>query len=73
MRRFVAVVVLRAGLEPFVLKRRNPDRATFDAISPSYLEYVRGDELLDEEQIDRRVRLIDSWRIRIEKAEGGGT
>ena len=49
------------------------DRATFDAIAPAYLEYVRGDETLDEEQVDRRSRLVDSWRIRIEQAEGGGS
>ena len=46
------------------------DRATFDAIAGSYLDYVRADELLDESQVDRRSRLVDTWRIRIEQAEG---
>jgi hypothetical protein len=46
------------------------DRATFDAIAPAYLDYLRGDELLDESQVDRRSRLVDTWRIRIEQAEG---
>ena len=48
------------------------DRATYELIGPAYLAYVRGDAGLDADQVQRRERLIDSWRIRIEQAEGSG-
>lgn len=48
------------------------DRATYELIGPAYLAYVRGDAGLDVEQVQRRERLIASWRIRIEQAEEGG-
>ncbi len=48
------------------------DRATFDVIAPAYLAYVRGDASLDQLQVQRRARLVDTWRIRIERAEAAG-
>jgi hypothetical protein len=45
------------------------DRDTFMAIAPEYASYVSGDQRLDDEQRQRRMLLIDSWRIRLEKAE----
>lgn len=46
------------------------DKATYDVIAEDYMSYVRRDESLGLEQAARRQRLIDSWRVRIEKALG---
>lgn len=43
------------------------DKLTFDAIAPSYKKYVEEDEALDDEQKARRLRTIETWRLRIEK------
>lgn len=43
------------------------DRKTFDAIAPVYSAYVLADPQLDEKQRERRLRLIRSWRARIEE------
>lgn len=45
------------------------DRATFDAVAPRYLEYVKGDPSLDSEEKARRERTITTWRLRLEQAE----
>lgn len=47
------------------------DRDTFEALHIEYLAYVDANEDIDQDQKDRRHRLIDSWRIRIEAAEKG--
>ena len=46
------------------------DRATFQAIEPEYRAYVNMDVNLTTEQKDRRFRTLDTWRVRIEAAEG---
>lgn len=75
MRRFLAVAVIMVGAWGCTPQAAyiEADRATFEAVAPAFMDYVRGDELLDEDQVDRRQRLVDSWRIRIEQAEGGGS
>lgn len=45
------------------------DRATFDAVAPSYLQYVDGDAALSDEQKKRRKQTINTWRLRLEQAE----
>lgn len=45
------------------------DAATFAAVTPEYLEYVKSDAKLTQEQKDRRTRTVDSWKIRIERAK----
>ena len=47
------------------------DRATFEAVAPEYATYVASDARLDEEERARRERTVQTWRIRIESAEGG--
>jgi hypothetical protein len=47
------------------------DRATYDAVAPEYRAYVANDPGLDEEQRARRGRTVESWRVRVESAEGG--
>jgi hypothetical protein len=42
------------------------DKATFDAVAPEYLDYVTGDSKLSPEQIQRRQRMVETWRMRIE-------
>jgi len=70
--RFVAVAVLLMCLSSCTPATAyiEADRATFDVIAPDYLGYVRSDPALTLEQALRRSRLLDTWRIRIEQAEG---
>ena len=42
------------------------DRATFDAVAPEYEVYVRGDANLDEASKAARIRLLTSWKMRLE-------
>lgn len=46
------------------------DRATFDAIAPEYLDLVETSGKFDEAKIQRRRDNVESWRKRIEAAEG---
>lgn len=48
------------------------DRATFEAIAPEYLEYVKADESLDEDAKKLREANVDSWEYRIIQAEKAG-
>ena len=42
------------------------DRATFDAIAPEYRSYVEADASLDEPSKASRLRLLTSWKMRLE-------
>ena len=42
------------------------DRATFDAIAPAYKAYVQSDVALDEPAKASRLRLLTSWKMRLE-------
>lgn len=44
------------------------DQATFDAIAPEYKEYVQNDPKLDAAQKMRRLRTVETWKLRIEEA-----
>lgn len=46
------------------------DRATFDAIAPEYLELIESSGKFDEAKIQRRKDTVESWRRRIDAAEG---
>lgn len=48
------------------------DRATFEAVAFEYEGYVNADDAMDQEAKDRRMRTIDTWRRRLESAEGNG-
>ena len=41
------------------------ERATFDAIAPAHAVYVASDTSLTPEQIQRRLDLLEAWRIRV--------
>ena len=45
------------------------DRATYEAVAPEYAGYVNDDPGLDDSQRARRVRTLETWRLRIESAE----
>lgn len=49
------------------------DRATYQAIAPEYGVYVAADANLTAEQRQRRLRTIETWRLRIEAGERGFT
>jgi len=46
---------------------RAADRATYRAVAPEYLEYVRKDPALDQDQKDRRERTVILWAARIDE------
>ena len=66
----LVVVLLAVGCTPQAAYIE-ADRATFDVIAPAYMDYVRGDASLNQDQQERRQRLVDTWLIRLVKAEGG--
>ena len=45
------------------------DKATYDAVAPEYLDYVRDDQSLDQAGKDRRRRTIETWEKRIQAAD----
>ena len=45
------------------------DRSTFDAIGPEYATYVGNDTALDADQKERRLTLLRSWEVRVQRAE----
>ena len=48
------------------------DRATYDAIGPEYLNYVKRDGSLDPEAVNVREATVRTWRERIEAHEAAG-
>jgi hypothetical protein len=48
------------------------DKATFIAITPEYLEYVENDSTLDQDKKDRRRRLVETWKLRIDNTIDAG-
>lgn len=56
-----------AGAPPVYVQA---DRATFDAIAPVYSAYVEADPTIDPELKARRLRTVETWRMRVEAAEG---
>ncbi|MAK71852.1 MAG: hypothetical protein CMF19_07380 [Idiomarinaceae bacterium] len=42
------------------------DRLTYDAIAPSYRAYVEADDKLDAPSKASRMRLLETWKMRIE-------
>lgn len=46
------------------------DRATYEAVAPSWSAYISVDPSLTAQQRARRLTLIETWRQRIEAAEG---
>ena len=50
------------------------EKSTFDVIEPAHRRYVEADPMLTAEEKQRRFRLLDSWKPRIEaqlEAQGG--
>jgi hypothetical protein len=45
------------------------DRATYDAVSGEYLDYVGADQSIDSDERKRRERTVTTWRLRLEQAE----
>ena len=44
------------------------DRATYQAVGPEYLNYVRSDSSLSESQKQIRIGTVESWQKRIDAA-----
>jgi hypothetical protein len=55
-----------AALDPAYVQA---ERATFDALAPAHRSYVDADLDLSGDEKARRMRLLDSWEARIERAE----
>ena len=64
-----AIGVLIAGLMLLALTgcnvHRAADRATYRAVAPEYLEYVREDGALSEEQRVSREDTVRLWALRV--------
>lgn len=44
---------------------RDAERQTYDVIAPEYSSYVQGDVKLTDEQKSRRLRTVDTWKVRV--------
>lgn len=64
----VALLLLASCATPDVYVAA--DRATFKAIATEYRAYVEADPAMSTADKQRRIRTIETWRIRLEKAEG---
>tara|TARA_Y100001938_G_C7823917_1_gene297968 strand:+ start:31 stop:255 length:225 start_codon:yes stop_codon:yes gene_type:complete len=42
------------------------DQATYDVIAPQYRAYVEADESLDAPSKASRMRLVETWKMRLE-------
>ena len=60
-----------AALRPPAADYVAADRATYEAVAPEYVAYVRADPGLDAEQRDRRARTLATWDARLRAAEAG--
>jgi predicted lipoprotein len=64
----VAALALLAGCEGISVADAyvQADQLTYDAIAPSYRAYVEADEKLDAASKQSRMRLLETWKLRIE-------
>jgi predicted lipoprotein len=64
----VAALALLAGCEGISVADAyvQADQLTYDAIAPSYRAYVEADEKLDAASKQSRMRLLETWQLRIE-------
>ncbi|MAA63843.1 MAG: hypothetical protein CL581_03560 [Alteromonadaceae bacterium] len=64
----VAALALLAGCEGISVADAyvQADQLTYDAIAPSYRAYVAADEKLDAASKQSRMRLLETWKLRIE-------
>jgi hypothetical protein len=72
MKKLLAVAVLAVSLSGCKSLNRDyvaADEATYSAIEADHRAYVGADPKLSDEQKVRRIRLIDSWRERIDAAK----
>jgi hypothetical protein len=46
------------------------EKATYDAIAPEYLQYVRSDPALSSEEVARREALIRAWLVDLDAVGG---
>jgi predicted small secreted protein len=74
MKRILAAVLLAAAALSFAGCKGvgadyvDADEATRQAVDAPFRAYVSADGALDADAKARRLRLLDSWRIRVEKA-----
>lgn len=63
-----AALVLLTGCEGISVADAyvQADQLTYDAIAPSYRAYVEADEKLDAPSKASRMRLLETWKLRIE-------
>jgi len=60
-----AAVLFLAGCPSVPKEYAAADQATYDAIAPEYTAYVQADPKLTQEQKDRRLRTLQTWKVRI--------
>jgi hypothetical protein len=64
-----AVITLSSGCAMPAQQYITADRATLNAVGPEYSNYVQTDPGLTPEQQQRRLRTVETWRMRVEAAE----
>ena len=48
------------------------EKATFDILYPAHMEYVLTDEKLDQQAKERRIRLLESWKAKVQAEQENG-
>ena len=66
--RAIAVILALLLLTGCALPPTQAELATYQAVAPEHRAYVENDQKLDVLQKQRRLDLLESWRIRV----GGG-
>lgn len=62
---FGPLLVFAAGCS-IAKEYRGADQATFDAIAPEYRSYIEADPKLDPDQKKRRLRTLETWKLRLD-------
>jgi len=77
---WVAMMLIFIGCQQVNMKSYvAADKMTYDAVADEYLDLVQkskkedGQPQFDQEQIDRRKRLVESWKMRIDNGEAAAT
>lgn len=66
------ILCITAALATSCVCPDEAEKATFDVLYPAHKEYVLGDENLSEEDRERRIRLLESWKAKVNAEQENG-
>lgn len=49
------------------------EQATYDAVAPTFLNYVANDPAITTDVKTRRARTVETWRLRLLEEQGGSS